>query len=198
MGWRHYRLRADAEVGSRGSGHRCGGSSERTFHSLSTEQPSIDTIYFHPLPCSHPQSSLLSPLPPIHHQSPCAFMAAATLVKPAILLPATRLGYSPSFGSTYFLAVSSPLLKQFSMICLSLLSTSSIVHDIRCEFCAISSPDTATPPALAALPGWRLVEPEDKGRAGNGEIQWGALPGAYQIASPFLVLRCSSKVSMAS
>ena len=32
-------------------------------------------------------------------------------------------------------------------------SSSSRVHDNRIEFCAISRPDTATPPALAALPG---------------------------------------------
>ena len=34
----------------------------------------------------------------------------------------------------------------------NLLSTSSKVHDIRILFCDISSPETATPPALAASP----------------------------------------------
>lgn len=38
------------------------------------------------------------------------------------------------------------------MIPFSFESTSSDVHEIRAEFCAISRPDTATPPALAALP----------------------------------------------
>ena len=89
---------------------------------------------------------------PTYHQSPCAFIASATLLKPAILLPATRLGNSPSFGSTYFFAVSSPFAKQASMMPLSLPSTSSAVQEMRWEFCAISSPETATPPALAALP----------------------------------------------
>ena len=90
--------------------------------------------------------------PPFYHQSPCACIAAATLEKPAMLLPATRLGNSPSAGSTYSLAVSSPFLKHDSMMLFNLLSTSSDVQAMRWEFWAISSPDTATPPALAALP----------------------------------------------
>lgn len=73
-----------------------------------------------------------------------------------MLLPATKLGYSPSVGSTYSLAVSSPFLKHASMMPLSLLSTSSLVQATREEFWAISRPETATPPALAALPeGWK-------------------------------------------
>lgn len=88
----------------------------------------------------------------LHHQSPCAFIASATLRNPAMLLPATKLGNSPSAGSIYSFAVSSPALKQASMIPFSLLSTSSSVQAVRCEFWAISSPDTATPPAFAALP----------------------------------------------
>ena len=36
---------------------------------------------------------------------------------------------------------------------LSLASTSSNVHERRCEFWLISRADVATPPALAALPG---------------------------------------------
>ena len=110
-------------------------------------------IYIHPL--------LQIPTPhnlPTYHQSPCAFIASATLLKPAILLPATKLGNSPSLGSTYFFAVSSPFVKHASMIPLSLPSTSSAVQDMRWEFCAISSPETATPPALAALPNfWDCV-----------------------------------------
>src|SRR5271170_1867545 len=83
-----------------------------------------------------------------HHQSPCAFIAPATFTKPAMLEPATKLGNSSSAGATYSLAVFRPLLKQSSMIPFSLLSTSSDVHLMRAEFCAISRPDTATPPAL--------------------------------------------------
>src|SRR5271170_29221 len=101
-------------------------------------------------------------------------MAAATLLNPAILLPATKLGNSPSFGSTYFFAVSSPFLKHSAMIPFNFSSTSSLVHLILCEFCAISSPETATPPAFAAL------------------------PGAYQIASPLFVFLFASKMSIAS
>ena len=88
----------------------------------------------------------------IYHQSPWSNIAAATFLKPAMLLPATRLGNSPSAGSTYSFAVSSPFLKHDSMMSLSLSSTSSDVHAMRCEFWAISRPETATPPALAALP----------------------------------------------
>ena len=40
----------------------------------------------------------------------------------------------------------------FCMIERSLASTSSGDHVMRIEFCVISSPDVATPPALAALP----------------------------------------------
>ena len=39
---------------------------------------------------------------------------------------------------------------------LSLPSTSSDDHDRRALFCAISRPDTATPPALAAYPNYKL------------------------------------------
>jgi len=41
----------------------------------------------------------------------------------------------------------------FTIIRWSFESTSSNVHASRCEFCDISRPDVATPPALAALPG---------------------------------------------
>ena len=34
----------------------------------------------------------------VYHQSPWSFMAAATLLKPAMLLPATREGRTPSVG----------------------------------------------------------------------------------------------------
>ena len=44
-------------------------------------------------------------------------------------------------------------LKMDFMMLLSLSSTSSLLQDRRALFCAISSPDTATPPALAALAG---------------------------------------------
>ncbi len=67
----------------------------------------------------------------LYHQSPCAFIAAATFEKPAILLPATRLGNSPSAGSTYSFAVSNPFLKHDSMMFFSLLSTSSEVQAMR-------------------------------------------------------------------
>lgn len=103
---------------------------------------------------------------PPYHQSPCVFIAAATLLNPAMLLPATKLGNSPSAGSTYVLAVSNPLLKQFSMISLSFESTSSEVQAMRCEFWAISRPETATPPALAAFP-----VGEDK-LAGFWGVEW--------------------------
>lgn len=37
----------------------------------------------------------------IYHQSPWSFMAAATLVKPAMLDPVTREGRTPSAGVAY-------------------------------------------------------------------------------------------------
>ena len=70
----------------------------------------------------------------IYHQSPSANMASATFLKPAMLLPATKLGktsLSPPDGVTYSLAVSSPFLKQDSMMLLSFASTSSLVQDRR-------------------------------------------------------------------
>nr|WP_231854649.1 hypothetical protein [Alteracholeplasma palmae] len=45
------------------------------------------------------------------------------------------------------------LLKIFSIISFNLLSTVSNVQRLLLAFCAISKPDTDTPPALAALPG---------------------------------------------
>lgn len=46
------------------------------------------------------ESMLANKVSCIYHQSPWSFMAAATLLKPAMLLPATKLGYSPSAGVT--------------------------------------------------------------------------------------------------
>ena len=125
----------------------------------------------HNLPSSTKMSfSGISPC--VYHQSPWANIASATLLNPAILLPATKLGNSPSFGLTYSFAVSRPFLKQASMMPFSLASTSSEVHDMRCEFCAISSPETATPPALAALPEDRISDWQKQERYERIMLTW--------------------------
>lgn len=67
------------------------------------------------------------------HQSPWSCMAFTTLTKPAMLLPATRLGSSPSLAATYFLAVSTPLVKASFMMPLSFSSTSSEDQVKRCN-----------------------------------------------------------------
>lgn len=66
------------------------------------------------------------------------------------------------------------------MILCSRSSTSSRVQEMRPAFCAISSPETATPPQLLALPGAYQI----------GALPWNALvlPSA----------RAASKTSMAS
>ena len=137
------------------SGGRCWASSAHILSRQLLCTPGVKIQNAVAFPVSIKLHSSLGPIrsnQQLHHQSPCANMAAATLLNPAMLLPATKLGNSPSAGVTYSLAVSSPFLKQDSMMPLSLLSTSSEVHEMRWEFCAISRPDTATPPAFAALP----------------------------------------------
>jgi len=53
----------------------------------------------------------------------------------------------------YSVAVRMPMLNALSMIPASFLSTSSEVQARRWLFCAISKPETATPPQLDAFPG---------------------------------------------
>ena len=98
--------------------------------------------------CLHPSLQRI-----VHHQSPWSCIAAAVLLKPAMFAPATSDGNSPSAPGTYSLAVSRQFSKHAFMMPLSFSSTSSLLHFRRWLFCAISRPETATPPALAALPG---------------------------------------------
>ena len=104
-------------------------------------------------------------------------MASATFLKPATFAPTTKLGRmlpaSPSFKLNRA-PVSSVVVNTLCMIPLSLLSTSSKVQVRRAEFCAISRPETATPPQLLAL------------------------PGAYQTVFSTPRARVASKTSMAS
>lgn len=95
----------------------------------------------------------------IYHQFPWACIAAATLLKPAILLPANRLGKRPSCPTscTNSFAVSTPISKHDLMISLNFSSICSALHEVRWLFCAISRPDTRDPPTFAALPFARVV-----------------------------------------
>src|SRR4051812_42051571 len=93
--------------------------------------------------------NLIPYVPPnVHHQSAWSCIALATLTKPAMLLPATRLGNSPSAAGTYSLAVLRPLRKAFFMMPLSLASTSSEVQLRRCEVDNVSM-------MIAQYPKWR-------------------------------------------
>ena len=154
-----------------------------------------------------------------HHQSPWSFIAFATLTNlivvstqitvpsahalrgthPAILLPATSDGSSPSFGVTYVLAVCKPFSKQSFMIIFKRPSTSSLVHLILALFCAISKPDTATPPQLAAF---YVIVSTHFTPVARTEIEGKGVsltPGAYQIPSPcFFSFLTFSNLSIAS
>ena len=74
-------------------------------------------------------------------------MASATLMKPEIFAPMTNEG-SLLPGGLYSEPTSKHAVYAFPMIDLSLASTSSLVHVSRALFCAISRPETATPPQL--------------------------------------------------
>lgn len=129
----------------------------------------------------------------IYHQSPSTCIAAATLQKPAILLPANRLGNSPSASpdSTYSLAVSRPVWKHVFMISRSRSSTCSALHAARWLFWAISRPDTADPPALAALPvfvGDEMGAGDDDGIIGD----WAYQARTRELRPSFLTV-CASQ-----
>src|SRR5215467_2764050 len=86
-----------------------------------------------------------------HYQpytKPWSSMALATFRKPPMFAPFTRLP-----GVPYFSAVSKQFWWMAIMILCRRSSTSSRVQLSRALFWAISRPDVATPPALAALAG---------------------------------------------
>src|SRR5439155_3436917 len=82
------------------------------------------------------------------YTTPWSSIASATFTKPVMFAPTTRLP-----GCPYSAAVSHAFLKIVDMMWRKRESTSSHGHGKRIEFWLISSPDVATPPALAALPG---------------------------------------------
>ena len=63
------------------------------------------------------------------YTQPCAFIASATLINPAILAPATRSSPRP-----YLLAASTEFTKMFFMMRLRFSSTSSALQESRIEF----------------------------------------------------------------
>src|SRR5262249_52582227 len=83
-----------------------------------------------------------------YYTTPWSSIASATLTKPAMFAPTTRLP-----GWPYSSAVSQEFLKIVDMMWRKRESTSSRGHGKRIEFWLISRPDVATPPAFAALPG---------------------------------------------
>src|SRR5438270_2662034 len=84
----------------------------------------------------------------INYTRPWSSIALATFRKPPMLAPFTRFP-----GVPYFSAVSKQFWWMAIMILCRRSSTSWRVQLSRALFWAISSPDVATPPALAALAG---------------------------------------------
>src|SRR5207247_8187048 len=110
------------------------------------------TDYEQPLrACLYRNSTRASPKrasPRRSYTTPWSSIASATFANPAMFAPTTRLPRCP-----YSAAVSQAFSWIVAMMWRKRKSTSPRGHGSRIEFWLISSPDVATPPALAALPG---------------------------------------------